>query len=233
MRKLVPLGIAFSLLFVAIISPHRTTSAQSAGLVSSILNKLERNQRTLKSLRANITMEKYNAQLRDKDGYRGIVKYIPGAGRNAAFVWLEWTSPQHEILAMANGQYCLYRQRLNQAVCGSTQSVHDKKDSDVLRLMNMSAAQFRSEFGPFQDVQDDTLWGGVHTMHFKVVPKGPASYRHIEVWIDDSGMPVQTKMVEKNGDSTTMRLSNVEKNADIPMSTFKLDLDSSVKRIKG
>jgi outer membrane lipoprotein-sorting protein len=46
-------------------------------------------------------------------------------------------------------------------------------------------------------------------------------------------MPVQTKMVEKNGDSTTMRLSNVNKNSDIPMSSFKLDLDSSVKRIKG
>jgi len=65
------------------------------------------------------------------------------------------------------------------------------------------------------------------------VPKTVASYQYIELWVDDSGMPVQTKMVEKNGDSTTMRLSNVNKNSDIPMSSFKLDLDSSVKRIKG
>ena len=99
--------------------------------------------------------------------------------------------------------------------------------------MNMSAAQFRSEFGPFQDVQDDTLWGGVHTMHFKVVPKGPASYRHIEVWIDDSGMPVQTKMVEKNDDSTTIRLTDITRNAPLSAGDFALKLDPGVKRIKG
>jgi outer membrane lipoprotein-sorting protein len=97
----------------------------------------------------------------------------------------------------------------------------------------MSAAQLRSRFGELQDQGEETLWGGIHTAHLKAVPKTAASYDYIELWVDDSGMPVQTKMVEKNGDSTTMRLSNVNKNTDIPPSTFKLDLDSSVKRIKG
>jgi outer membrane lipoprotein-sorting protein len=46
-------------------------------------------------------------------------------------------------------------------------------------------------------------------------------------------MPVQTKMVEKNDDSTTVRLTNVEKNQPIPLDQFKLKLDSDVKRLKG
>jgi outer membrane lipoprotein-sorting protein len=148
-------------------------------------------------------------------------------------VRLEWNKPQQEILVVANGTYILYRPRLKQYLTGTTRSVPSDKDSGVLALLNMSAAQLRSRFGEFQDQREETIWGGVHTEHLKAVPKTAASYDYIELWVDDSGMPVQTKMVEKNGDSTTMRLSNVNKNTDIPPSTFKLDLDSSVKRIKG
>jgi outer membrane lipoprotein-sorting protein len=232
MKKFVPLGIAFALLLATIVSPSGTAEAQNAGLVSSLLSRMERNQRSLKSLRANISMEKYNAQLHDKDNYQGVIAYIPGSGRSA-WVKLEWTSPQHEILAIANNGYQLYRPRLNTVIEGTTRSVRDKKDNDVLRLMSMNAAQFRNEFGPFEDLAETTLWGGVHTTHFKVVPKGAASYRHIEVWVDDNGMPVQTKMVEKNDDSTTVRLTDIAKNASIPLDEFTLKLDPSVKRIKG
>jgi outer membrane lipoprotein-sorting protein len=126
-----------------------------------------------------------------------------------------------------------YRPRLNTVIVGTTSSVAGSKNNDVLELMNMSAAQFRTRFGEFQDVRDETLWGGVWTQHFKVTPKGAASYKYIEVWVDNEGLPVQTKMVEKNDDSTTVRLTNVEKNQTIPLDQFTLKLDSSVKRVKG
>jgi outer membrane lipoprotein-sorting protein len=66
-----------------------------------------------------------------------------------------------------------------------------------------------------------------------VFPKVAASYKHIEVWIDSEGMPVQTKMVEKNDDATTIRLTNLVKNQTIPSDQFKQNLDASVKRVKG
>ena len=49
----------------------------------------------------------------------------------------------------------------------------------------------------------------------KVTPKTTANYKYIELWIDKEGMPVQTKMVEKNDDSTTVRLTNVARNQTI------------------
>jgi outer membrane lipoprotein-sorting protein len=99
-------------------------------------------------------------------------------------------------------------------------------------LMSMSASQLRTKFGEFQDMRDETLWGGVWTQHFKVTPKTAASYKYIEVWVDTEGMPVQTKMVEKNDDATTIRLTNLAKNQTIPSDQFKQNLDSSVKRVK-
>jgi outer membrane lipoprotein-sorting protein len=235
MKKIFPLSLTIGLVLTVLSVPAASTAnAQSAGFVSAVLTSMEKNKRSLKTMRANIGMVKYNAQLRDQDTYQGIVLYIPGAsGSTSAFVRLEWTQPQHEILAVANGTYSLYRPRLNTVLEGKTGSIKSQKDSDVLSLMNMSATQLRTRFGEFQDQREETLWGGVWTRHFKVTPKTAASYKYIEVWVDKEGMPVQTKMVEKNDDSTTVRLTNVEKNANIPLDQFKLKLDGNVKHVKG
>ena len=232
MKRLFSFSLVVGLFLATMsIAPASRTSAQSAGLVSSILNRMERQKRNLKTLRADITMEKYNSQLQIKETWSGIVLYIPAAGN--AFVRLEWNSPQHEILTTENGNYILYRPRKGMAYYGKTNSIGSRNDSDVLALMNMSATQLRTRFGEFQDMRDETLWGGVATTHFKVYPKVAASYKYIEAWIDNEGMPVQTKMVEKNDDATTIRLTNLAKNQTIPPDQFKQSLDASVKRVKG
>ncbi len=232
MKKLVPPTVVALVLASFVAIPLPAANAQ-AGIVSSVLTKMDRQKQSLRTLSADISMEKYNSQLRDSDKYYGTIRYIPAGGRTASFVRLDWSKPQKEVLVVANGAYVLYRPRLNQALVGNTTAVKSKTDNDVLALLNMSAAQLRARFGDFQDTYDETIWGGVHTTHLKAVPKSAASYKYIELWVDDSGLPVQTKMVEKNDDSTTMRLSNVSKNENIDKSIFDLKLDSSVKRIKG
>ena len=233
MKKLFSFTLIVGLPLAVMCLPGASTASAQAGLVSSILNRLEKNRQSLKTLSANINMWKYNAQLREEDHYQGVILYIPGLGgsRNS-FVRLEWTSPQHETLAVAKGNYMFYRPRLNTVIVGTTRSVAGGKNNDVLELMSMSATEFRTKFGEFQDVREETLGGGVWTQHFRVTPKGAASYKYIEVWVDKEGLPVQTKMVEKNDDATTVRLTNVQKNQTIPLDQFTLKLDSSVKRVK-
>ena len=233
MKRLFSFSLVVGLFLAAIsVAPASGTNAQTAGMVSSALNRMEKYKRNLKTLRADITMEKYNSQLRDKEVWSGIVLYIPVA-TGSAFVRLEWNKPQHEILTSENGNYMLYRPRKGIVYVGRTNSIGKERDSDVLSLMNMSATQLRTKFGEFQDGREETLWGGVATTHFKVFPKVAASYKYIEVWIDNEGMPVQTKMVEKNDDATTIRLTNLAKNQTIPPDQFKQNLDASVKRVKG
>lgn len=204
---------------------------QSAGLVSSVLNRMERNRQTLKSLRAGISMEKYNAQLRDSEKYNGTVAYLPSSGREAA-VRIEWRSPQHEILAAINGKYTLCRPRLNMCYVGNSKSNRNKAGG-ILELMYMSRQQLETRFHPVQDVREETLWGGTSTIHLTLVPKGGASFKYAEIWVDSSGMPVQTKIVEKNDDATTMRLTAMEKNAKISGDEFNLKIDSNVRIVKG
>ena len=234
MKRLVPLGLLLAVIAsLSIISSPGAANGQSAGLVSSVLNRMERNRQSLKSLKASLSMEKYNSQLRDKDQYIGNVMYMPASGRNA-YVRIEWQKPQHEILAVANGKYRLYRPRLNQVLEGKSGSVNGKGGAGgVLDMMYMSKQQLEAKFQPVQDVREETLWGGISTIHLTLVPKGNAGYQYAEIWVDSGGMPVQTKIVEKNGDATTMRLSGMERNAKLSTDDFNQKLDSNVKIIKG
>lgn len=234
MKRLVPLGLLLALVAGAsIISSPKAANGQSAGLISSVLNKMERNRQSLRSLKASLSMEKYNAQLRDKENYSGWVLYAPASGRNAS-VRIEWQRPQHEILAVSNGKFQLYRPRLGQVIEGKAGDVKGKAGAGgVMDMMYMSKQQLETRFQPLQDVREETLWGNVSTIHLTLVPKGNAGYKYAEIWVDNAGMPVQTKIVEKNGDATTMRLSAMERNAKTSSDDFRLKLDSNVKVIKG
>lgn len=233
MKKLVsPLFVLVILIAVLASSAPVKVNAQNAGLISSILNRMERNRRDLKSVRANISMAKYDARIRDEEKYQGTVMYMPASGRSA-FVRIDWHSPQRETLAVIDGQYTLFRPRLNMAYVGKSSSMsRNSRAGGMLEFLNMSGSQVKARFEPIQDLYDETLWGGVATTHFKLVPKGGASYNYAEIWVDSNGMPVQTKVVEKNDDATTVRLTNVERNASISTDEFKLKLDGKVKIVK-
>jgi outer membrane lipoprotein-sorting protein len=232
MKRFVPLFVAVVVLVTAVMAGSpKEVRGQGAGLVSAVMNQMERNRKSLTSLRAGISMEKYNAQLRDAESYNGIVLYLPSGAREAS-VRIEWRSPQHEILAVSNGQYTLFRPRLGMAYKGSSKSNRNKAGG-VLEMMYMSRQQLEARFQPVQDVREETLWGGVSTIHLTLVPKGNASFKYAEIWVDSSGMPVQTKIVEKNDDATTMRLRDLEKNVKISSDEFNVKLDSNVKIVKG
>jgi outer membrane lipoprotein-sorting protein len=234
MKRLIPTGLlaAFIISAMVFVFPA-TTNGQGAGLVSSVLNRMEKNRATLKSLRAGISMVKYNSQLGVEDKYNGVVIYMPTGARQAA-VRIDWTSPRRETLAVNNNKYTIFRPTLKIAYTGDSRRMSGKegKANGLLEMMNMSRQQLEARFQPVKDVREETLWGGVSTIHLTLVPKGNAGYKYAEVWIDNGGMPVQTKIVEKNDDSTTVRLTGLEKNQKISASEFDIKLDSDVKIVK-
>ena len=230
MKKYLTLGLAVILTLVATATTPRQAQAQSAGLVSSIINRMERNRRDLRSLRASISMEKYDAQIRDTDKRVGTLLYIPGAGKNQA-VRVDWRSPQ-ETLAVVDGQYTLLRQRMKLAYKGDANSNRNKVSGVLGFGLNVSQAQLRTAFD-IQYLGEEGLWGGVQTSHLKLTPKGKAGYSYAEVWVDGSGMPVQTKVVERNGDATTLRLMDVQRNVQLSKNDFRLDLGADIKKVRG
>jgi outer membrane lipoprotein-sorting protein len=233
MKRVVTLSLV-SLMFVAALSAvPRPAAAQGPALVSSILNRMDKNRRELRSLRSGVVMQKYNAQLRDEEMQFGELQYVAGAGTDMN-VRVDWTRPQREHLAVRNGQYTLFRPRLNMAYQGSAKSQgKNTRVSSVLGFgLNMTAAQLKSRFD-VEFVGEGILYDNVFVTQLKFTPKGGAGYQFAEVWVDRSGMPVQTRVVERNGDFTTVRLTGVQRNAPVPGNAFDLQLPSGVKIVKG
>lgn len=228
MKKLVPLGLLIAMLVAAVaVNSPTEVKAQGAGFVSSLLNRMERNRQSLKSLRASVDMVKYNAQIRDEEKRKGTVLYVPATGKNA-YVRIDWSFPEQETLAVADGQFTLFRPRLNMAYKGKAGQGSKGKQSAAFEFMNMSRAQLSSRYN-LEYMGEEKLWGGVATTHVKLVPKAGANFKWAEAWIDAGGMPVQTKVIEKNDDSTTVRLTNMQRNAGISLDEFILKLGSKVK----
>lgn len=232
MKRFISCGLALAFILSVVVINPTTTSGQGAGLVSSVLNRMEKNRQSLKSLRAGISMVKYNSQLGVEDKYNGVVIYLPSAGKQAS-VRIDWSSPRRESIAVANNKYTIFRPALKVAYTGDSRKMGREKVGGLMEMMNMSRGQLEARFHPVKDVREETLWGGVGTIHLTLVPKGNAGYKYAEVWIDATGMPVQTKIVEKNDDSTTMRLTALERNQKISASDFDIKLDASIKIVKG
>ena len=236
MKKMFAPALAGLLILASLsVAPPRA-QAQGPGLISSILNKMDRNRRTLASMRAAIDMQKYNAQLKDVDNYRGEVQYVAASGRDAN-VRVDWVKPAQEILAVSKGQYTLYRPRLKQAFQGATKNVGNKgggKANNVLGFaMNMTSAQAKSQFNVELVGEGELYKGSPHVWWLKLVPRGGAPYQFAEVWVTDDGMPIQTRVTEKNGDATTVRLTGIQRNPNIPMDTFDFTPPAGTKIVKG
>lgn len=228
MKKLSLLALAFALLVGAtpVVPPATAATPQGAQLVSSVFSKMERNRQSLKSLRANVLIQKIDARFGEEMS-RGSVQYVPGAGRSAN-VRLDYTQPRQEVLAVKDGQYVYYKPKANMAYKGRSNNA-PKGGSLLSFVFNASAAQLRNDF-LYEYMGDGTLEaGGAHVTWIKLTPKGGADFKFAEIWVDDSGMPVQTRITERNGDSTLVRLSGIQRNVRIPSNAFDISLPSGVK----
>lgn len=233
MKKLFAPALAALMILASLsVAPPRA-QAQGPGLISSILNKMDRNRRTLASMRATVQMQKYNAQLRIPEDKYGEVAYIAAPGRDAN-VRVDWRGPT-EVLSVTGGQYTLYQPRLKQAYQGSAKSTKGKGGAgNVLSLaFNMTGAQAKSQFNVELVGEGELYKGSPHVWWLKFTPRGNPGFQFAEVWVTDDGMPIQTRVTERNGDATTVRLTNVQRNARVSPSDINVELPAGTKIIRG
>src|SRR5438876_976999 len=67
MKKIFSLSLVAGLTLVAVSLASVSIVNAQAGMVSSIFNRMTRGQQSLKTLRANIVMEKYNSKIVEKN----------------------------------------------------------------------------------------------------------------------------------------------------------------------
>lgn len=230
MSKLLRAG--FSVLTLALVfSVFTVLKTNAQGIKNEILKRMDEHNKMLKSVQANVKMDKYNSQLEEHDISEGTVKYLPGSEKSM-YVRINWTKPVEEQLAVVNGEYVLYRPRLKQAIVGKVDKAQgNAKTNGALAFMSMSKAQLRNNYEI--DYIGEEKVGGVSTWHLKLTPKTASQYKQADLWVDGNGMPIQATVKEKNNDSTTILLSSIEKNKSIPSNVFAISPPKGTKIING
>lgn len=222
---------AFAIIFL--VGASASIASAQAGVLREILKRMDTNNKSLTSLKGNIKMNKVDALLGENDISEGSLSYLPGKTEKQIYVRIDWAKPRVESLAIANGQYVLYRPKAKQAITGKVDSAKgNSKSGGALAFMTMSKAQLSANY----DVKyagEEAVSSGVNTFHLVLTPKNGASYKSADLWVDANGMPVQAKIVERNNDSTTILLSNIQRNTTIKANDFKISPPKGTAIVQG
>lgn len=196
------------------------------------MRRLDTHNKSLQSLRAEVTMVKHNPQLNVSDTTSGTTSYLPKTAKRGMYVRIDWTKPVEEQISVIGDDYELYRPRLNQVIVGKVQKAKNNASvGGALAFMSMTRDQLRANYD-VRYIGEEQIRGGTPTWRLELTPKTETSYKMAELWVDGDGMPRQAKIVEHNNDSTTVLLTGIQKNLTLKGDIFKLKYPANVKKIK-
>ena len=231
MKKAIRISIIASCLGIAFLSLSATnTNAQ--GVLREILDRMDKYNKSITSLQADVTMVKYDSTLKISETYNGSTSYLPKAKGHDRYARIDWTKPTQESIAVIGEEYELYRPRLNQVIYGKAKDEKGKA-GNLLSFMSMSRDELKDKFDVAY-IGQEQIQGGTDTWHIELTPKTGQDYKKADLWIDADGSPRQARVLERNSDTTTILISGVKKNPTIKASVFVLNYDKGkVKRIPG
>ncbi len=204
--------------------------AKAQNILGEILRRMDMNNKSLQSLASSVTMVKTNTQLGVSDTSVGATSYLTKTSKR--YIRIDWTKPVEEKISVIGDDYELYRPRLNQVITGKVGKAKNSASvGGALSFMNMSKEQLKANYD-VRYLGEEQISGGIPTWHLELTPKAATTYKMAELWVDGNGMPLQAKIVENNSDTTTVLLSNIQKNPTLKGEIFKLNYPSTVKKIK-
>lgn len=231
MNKFLRFGF-FAIALAFVFNAFAVTETKAQGVLNEILKRMETHRGFLRTMQSDVTMVKRDDQLGVEDTLKGVVKYIPGKTENDMYIRIDWTKPD-EKLAVVKKKYVLYRPPLGQAIVGTVSGAKNSANAGgVLSFMSMSKAQLKANYTP-EYLGRETLSNGLSGVRIKLTPKTGQKYKYAELWVDDDGMPLQMKVVENNGDWTTVLLSGIKKNVQLKGEDFNISYPKDTKIVKG
>lgn len=220
--------IAIAVIFVFSVFGVGEAGAQR---VSEVLRRMDGNYKSMQTLQADITMEKYNKQLDEGDTTSGKIKYIPKTAKNVMYIRIDWLKPIEEYMSVIGDGYTIYRPKQKQVYIGKTTGAkNNAKAGNALAFLSMSRKELSDNY-TYRDLGDESV-RGTGAVHLELTPKGAATYKLAHLWVDKDGVPLMAKIVEKNDDTTTVFISNIKMNATLKGEDFEIKYPPSIKPIR-
>ena len=213
------------LLLLLFIFALTSVSALAQSPLQEILKRMDEHQKALMSLKGDVTLTKFSVQLGGAFAKEGAVKFLP-VKSDKYYLRIDWTKPETESFVVVNNEYILYSPNQNAAFTGKMTDAQNNTFMIFQLLSSFTKAKIKANFA-IKYTGTEKI-GATSVWHLELTPKIATSYGSIELWVDGNGMPVQSKVVESNGDWTSARLTNLAKNAAVKGTDFQLQLPKGV-----
>ena len=235
MKKLISLAVIAGISLL-IAGADRSASANTqAQLLTGILNKMEKAHQDLKSLKAEMVLERTNTQIGVTDSEFGQLLYKPGPQKSKQKLRIDYTKPSKDILAVDGDNFVFYQPRINQAFKGMASKYSKGKQGGLAQFITIALdGSLKSASGKYNiGFVKDEMVEGVMTSVLRLTPKSNEQFTSFDIWVNQqNGFPVRFSGAERNGDMTMVTLKNLQLNTNVPNNAFALDLPSGTKIVK-
>src|SRR5215468_11205390 len=185
MKKLIPLAIIAGISLLLAGADRLASANTQAPLLTGILNKMEKAHQDLKSLKAEMVLEKTNTQIGVTDSEFGQLVYKPGTPKSKQRLRIDYTKPSKDILAIDGDNFVFYQPRINQAFKGSASKYSKGKQGGLAQIINtVLDGSLKSASGKYNIsfVKDETIDGAMTSM-LRLTPKSSDQFNSIDVWV--------------------------------------------------
>jgi outer membrane lipoprotein-sorting protein len=240
MKKSLTIKLALSLMAALALSwPHtpgsvKADSTNPQAIVTTILDRMSQAVRTMQTLKASLSQQKFYAQLGIKDPVEQGVLYMRRKGAGNTYVRIEINVPDKRIITVKDNRYLFYQPKINQVVEGTVDRAAGKAAAGFLAYLFGGIAQAAEDYEITVVATEDI--DGRKASHLKLTPKPDKKglYRQVDLWVDNQlWLPTIQKFIESNRDETTLKLGEVNLNLNLSDSLFTQKLPSNVQRVKG
>lgn len=188
---------------------------------AAVLKQLEDAGRALRTMRAAFVETKLTLLLNETAEARGeVLMQIPGR-----FRW-NYKTPQESAMLIKDGQFARYFPKSRQVFKGLA-----KGEADLLVGFGPGAAGLGKKYEVTLLPEEAVGTAAAHVLDLK--PRAVGLFTAIRLWVDKlRSIPVQTRLTEPTGDSTTIRFEGVAINQALPPDAFDLKLPKDVVEVR-
>jgi len=198
-----------------------------------ILSQMHERSRKLSTIQASIVQVKRFSQIGSKQVNTGIL-YFKHEGPNKDKVRITYKSGAEvtQDLLIDRDKIILYQPRIKQAIETSrAKQAEQNPEYDFLAAPYSSVPGLKTRYKTTY-IKDEPI-GTFSTSVIQLTPTGKSSFKTVTFWVDqESWFPVQYRVDEQTGDTTTITLSDIKRNGEVPGDAFRLELPKGIKPIQ-
>jgi outer membrane lipoprotein-sorting protein len=223
--------LTIGLLWLMLLSSFGAAQKPDASGLDSVLKKMDETSVHFQTAQADFVFEQYQKVVDETDTQKGTV-YYRKAGQQIEMM-AEFTDPDKEFVLFKDGKLQVYQPKIEQVMEYSAGANQQELESLMVLGFGGSGQDLKKSY----DVtyQGEESIAGTQTAKLQLIPKNDklrSNLPQIILWIDlASGISVQQKLMQTQGDYRLAKYSAIKVNAKINNDVFRLKTAGKTKFI--